>query len=195
MPASLTPILRDYLIRFQQTSLKETGRRPMTYTRTPMDEQCVLPGCQRPGFVFWQPVGWKDGRAPLGELCSEFHSSIVEYLSMCQFMEVRFRLPVVPANSPLSFLYGRIFESCKNTEFYPPERAFEDALQYHREHPQYPLALTMAATCDGGEPLLVQLQASDGQMFIQRVERDVEPLFCRMTLDRLLPKLQFVYDF
>ena len=61
MHTPLAPILRDYLIRFQQTAIKETGRRPMTFLRTSMDESLLLPGCQRPGFAFWQPVpsgGW-----------------------------------------------------------------------------------------------------------------------------------------
>jgi len=60
MQAALAPIMRDYLIRFQQTALKETGRRPFTFLRVPMEEKLVLPGCRRPGFAFWQPVPWKD---------------------------------------------------------------------------------------------------------------------------------------
>lgn len=195
MQAAMTPILRDTLIRFQQTALKETGRRPLTYARTPMDEALVLPGCQRPGYVFWQPVAWRDGVAPLGEHAAHFHQSILDYLSMCQFLEIRFRLPVASSNSPLSFLYGRVFETFKNTESAPPSRALEEAVQYHREHPQYPLSFCMAATCDVGETLLVMLRAEDGQMYVLRPESDAEPLYCRLTVDRLLPKLQFVYDF
>ena len=42
MQTALAPIMRDYLIRFQQTAIKETGRRPLTHLRTPMDEKLVL---------------------------------------------------------------------------------------------------------------------------------------------------------
>ena len=153
MQAAIAPIMRDYLIRFQQTAIKETGRRPLAYLRTPMDEKLALPGCQRPGYVFWQPIAWKDGDVPLGAHAGQFHQSIIDYVSMCQFLEIRFHLPVAPMNSPLSFLYNRIFETCKNTESDPPSRAFEEAELYHREHPALPLAYTMAVTCDGGEPL------------------------------------------
>ena len=53
----------------------------------------------------------------------------------------------------------------------------------------------MAASCDGGAPLLVVLAAEDGQMFVQRADRDQPPVYCKLTIDRLLPKLQFVFDF
>jgi hypothetical protein len=114
---------------------------------------------------------------------------------MCQFLEIRFHLPVAPLNSPLSFLYNRIFETYKNTESAPPSRAFEEAKLYHKEHPQIPLSYCMAATCDAGDPLLLNLRAEDGQAFITRVGTDAEPLYLKLTVDRLLPKIKFVYDF
>lgn len=194
MQTSLTPIMRDYLIRFQQTAIRETGRRPLTYLRTPMDEKLVLPGCQRPGYVFWQPIPWKDGNVPLGEKAAKFHQSIVDYLSLCQFMEIRFHLPVANAGSPLSFLYKRTFETFRNTESAPPKRAFSEAALYSREHPDLPLSFCMASTCDSAEPLLLMLRAEDGQAFIQYANRSEPPLYLKLTVDRLLPKLQFVYD-
>lgn len=62
MQTALAPIMRDYLIRFQQTAIKETGRRPLTFLRTPLDEKLLLPGCQRPGYAFWQPAARKKPR-------------------------------------------------------------------------------------------------------------------------------------
>lgn len=194
MQSVIAPIMRDYLIRFQQTAIKETGRRPLTYLRAPMDERLVLPGCQRPGYAFWQPIPWKDGSVPLGKSAEKFHSSIIDYLSLCQFLEIRFHLPVAPMGSPLSFLYKRVFETYKNTESAPPSRAFEEAELYAREQPSSPLGFCMAATCDGGEPLLLMLRAEDGQAYIRFLERDQEPLYLKLTVDRLLPKLQFVYE-
>ncbi len=194
MQTALAPIMRDYLIRFQQTAIRETGRRPLTYLRAPMDEKLLLPGCQRPGYAFWQPIPWRDGAAPLGDQAGEFHQTILEYVSMCQFLEIRFHLPVAHMGSPLSFLYGRTFETCKNTESAPPARAFEEARLYRREHPALPLSYCMAATCDDAEPLLLMLRAEDGQAFIQHAVGDVAPLYLKLTIDRLLPKLQFVYD-
>lgn len=195
MQGTLTPIMRDFLIRFQQTAIKETGRRPLTYNREPMDQKLVLPGCQRPGYVFWQPIAWKDDRVPLGDNAKLFHSSIIDYVSMCQLLEIRFHLPVAPVNSPLSFMYSRVFETYKNTDNAPPSRAFNEAVFYHQEHPETPLSYNMAASCDGGSPLLVMLRAEDGQMFIQRADHEVAPVYCKLTIDRLLPKLQFVFDF
>ena len=194
MPTSLTPILRDFLIRFQQTAIRETGRRPLTYLRTPIDEKLLLPGCQRAGYAFWQPIPWIDGKAPLGPEAARFHPSICEYLSMCQFLEIRFRLPVAHMNSPLAFLYNRTFETYKNAESAPPSRAFEEALLYQREHPALPLAYCLAATCDGAEPLLLMLRAEDGQAFILHAVGDPAPMYLKLNVDRLLPKLQFVYD-
>ena len=52
----------------------------------------------------------------------------------------------------------------------------------------------MATTCDGAEPLLLMLRAEDGQAFIQHAAGDPSPLYLKLGLDRLLPKLQFVYD-
>lgn len=194
MAIILAPIMRDYLIRFQQTAIKETGRRPLTYLRVPMDEKLVISGCQRPGFAFWQPVAWTDNKAPLGEYAAQFHETIQQYVSMCQFLEIRFRLPVANMGSPLSFLYGRVFETCRNTESAPPSRAFEEACLLKKVQPDLPLGFCMAQSCDGGEPLLLMLRAEDGQAYILRPERDVEPLYLKITIDRLLPKLQFVYD-
>lgn len=195
MQAALMPIMRDYLIRFQQTAIKETGRRPLTWLRIPMDEKLVLAGCQRPGYAFWQPIPWKDGNVPLGEDAALFHATIVDYLSLCQFLEIRFHLPVAGTGSPLSFLYMRTFETYKNTESAPPKRAFQEARAYGREHPDLPLSFCMASTCDGAEPLLLMLRAEDGQAYVKYANQDVPPLYLKVTVDRLLPKLQFVYDF
>jgi hypothetical protein len=195
MQTTLSPIMRDYLIRFQQTAIKETGRRPLTYGRTPMDDKLVIPGCQRPGYVFWQPIAWKDDAVPLGKNADKFHQSIINYLSMCQFLEIRFRLPVAPMNSPLSFLYGRVFETYKNTDSAPPSRAFDEALLYQKQHTEEPLSYCMAASCDGGAPILVMLRAEDGQTYVKRADRESDTVYLRLTVERLLPKMQFVYDF
>ena len=194
MQTNLAPIMRDMLIRFQQSAIRETGRRPMTYLRTPMDEALVLPGCQRPGYAFWQPVAWPDDQPPLGPKAKLFHESIIAYLSMCQFLEIRFFLPVAHLNSPLSFLYRRAFETYRNTELSPPSRAFEEAVLYQREQPALPLAFCMAATCDDAEPLLLCLRASDGQAFVLHADAEADPFYLNLAVDRLLPKLQFVYD-
>lgn len=193
MTTALAPIMRDYLVRYQQSAIRETGRRPITWLRTPMDEDLLLPGCPRPGYAFWQPIAWPDNKAPLGNHANDFHPSIIEYVSMCQFLEIRFHLPVANAGSPLSFLYKRTFETCKNTVSAPPSRAFEESYLYRREHPSLPLAYCMAATCDEGEPLLIMLRAEDGQAYIQHAMGHAEPLYLKLGVDRLLPKLQFVY--
>lgn len=195
MQTALAPIMRDYLVRFQQTAIKETGRRPLTFLRDAMDEKLVLPGCKRPGYAFWQPIPWADGQVPLGEYGDHFHHTIVDYLSLCQFLEIRFHLPVAYMNSPLSFLYGRVFETYKSTESAPPARALEESFLYAQQHPKDPLAYCMAATCDGGEDLLLMLRAEDGQAFIKRALQEEEPLYLKLTVDRLLPKLKFVYEF
>ena len=43
MQTALLPIMRDYLVRFQQTAIKETGRRPLCWLRSPKDEALVIP--------------------------------------------------------------------------------------------------------------------------------------------------------
>jgi len=194
MTTALAPIMRDYLVRYQQTAIRETGRRPMTFLRTPMDDALILPGCQRPGCAFWQPIAWPENKVPLGKHAASFHPSILEYVSMCQFLEIRFRLPVANAGSPLSFLYGRVFETCKNTVSAPPSRAFEEAALYQKEHPGLPLGFCMASTCDDGEPLVLMLRAEDGQAYIQHAMGDPALLHLKLGLDRLLPKLLFTYD-
>lgn len=192
MQKGFAPIMRDFLIRFQQTAIRETGRRPVTYLRSPMDRDLILPGCQRPGYTFWQPMPWPKDGAPLGQYAASFHETIVEYLAMCQFLEIRFRLPVAQKGSPLSFLFHRVFETYRNTVSAPPARAFEEAAFLNREQPSRPLAFCMAATCDAGEPLLLMLDARDGQVFLDRAGQ--EPLYFKLGVDRLLPKLLFVYD-
>ena len=192
MHTALAPILRDFLVRYQQTAIRETGRRPMTYLRTPMDEALLLPGCPRPGYAFWQPIAWPGGGVPLGEEAAQFHTSIVEYLSLCQFLEVRFVLPVAKAGSPLSFLYRRVFETCRNTRLSPPSRAFEEALELST--PDLPLSYCMAQTADDGEPLLLLIRADNGQVWVHRPLGYAKPLELRLDLDRLLPKLQFVFE-
>ena len=186
-------ITRDYLVRYQQTAVRETGRRPLTFLREPMDEKLLLPGSPYAGYAFWQPMPW-EGDAPLGKEAHHFHQSILDYLSLCQFLEVRFVLPVARSGSPLSFLYRRVFETCRNTALCPPSRAFEEAALYEREHPDLPLGYCMATTCDDGEPLALMLRASDGQACLIHAMGGAEPLHLKLCIDRLLPKLQFVYD-
>ncbi|MBE0601520.1 MAG: hypothetical protein IH607_06995 [Firmicutes bacterium] len=194
MPGTITPIVNDFLVHFQQGAIKETGRRPLTYHREPMDTELVVPGCQRPGFVFWQPVAWPEGGAPLGEYAGKFHRNIVEYLSVCQMLEIRFKLPVTPAKSPLSFLYNRVFETYPNTVSSPPSRAFEEAEFAGQANPDLPLAFCMASSCDDLEPLQMMLDAADGQMYVLRAYDPDQPVFCKIPIARLLPKLRFVYE-
>ncbi|MDD5897088.1 MAG: hypothetical protein PUE14_01140 [Clostridia bacterium] len=194
MSTALAPVMSDFLVRYQQTSVRETGHRPITWLRTPMDEPLLLPGCTRAGYTFWQPVPWKNDRPPLGKYARDFHESIISYVSMCQFLEIFFQLPVARADSPLSFLYGRTFACCPNTRSNPPARAFEEAGLYRREHPDMPLCYCMAATCDDGEPLLLMLRAQDGEALVARPMAEAEPLSLKLGLDRLLPKLHFVYE-
>ena len=53
---------------------------------------------------------------------------------------------------------------------------------------------------DEGLPILSaeheqkRLRAEDGQAFIQHATGDPSPLYLKLGVDRLLPKLQFVYD-
>ena len=194
MSTPLAAALRDYLVRYQQMAIRETGHRPEAWLRTPADDALLLPGCNRPGYAFWQPVAWKNNKAPLGKAAEGFHTSIVEYLSMCQFLEIRFQLPVASVGSPLSFLYGRTFEACKNTVSNPPSRMWEESLLYRREHPELPLNYCMAVTCDDGEPLTLMLRADNGEAFVLRTMAETKPLFLKLGLDRLLPKLRFCYD-
>ena len=193
MNSPLAPVLRDYLVRYQQMAIRETGHRPMTWLRTPMEESLLLPGCQKSGYSFWQPVEWKNDKAPIGKP-EGFHQSIVDYLSMCQFYEIRFELPVAASGSPLSFLHGRVFECCANTTANSPSRMFEEAAMYRREHPEWPLSFCMAATCDDGEPLLLMLRAEDGEAFIAHTMTDTQPVELKVGLERLLPKVRFVYN-
>ena len=109
MQTAMLPIMRDYLVRFQQSAIKETGRRPLSWLRTPEDEPLVIPGCRRPGYVFWQPIAWKEEKAPLGKQAAKFHQSIVDYLSLCQFLEMRFYLPVPASGNPLSLCILYLF--------------------------------------------------------------------------------------
>jgi hypothetical protein len=195
MAGKITPIVNDFLVRFQQGAIRETGRRPLTFLRTPMDEGLIVPGCQRPGYVFWQPVAWPEPEVPLGEHAGKFHRNIIDTLSVCQTLEIRFKLPVTSAKSPLSFLYDRVFETYPNTVSVPPSRAFEDAVFQNRFNPKLPLAFCMAASCDNLEPLQMMLDAADGQMFVLRAYDPDQPVFCKISVDRLLPKLRFVYEF
>lgn len=194
MQTALLPIMRDYLVRFQQTAIKETGRRPLCWLRSPKDEALVIPGCRRPGYAFWQPISWKDDQAPLGEHTAEFHQSIVDYLSLCQFLEIRFFLPVAGSGSPYSFLYRRVFEAERNTDSALPEQKFQEALDYAAQRPELPLSFCMAATCDEGEKLMLMLRAEDGEAYIVPADQNREPVYLNATLERLLPRVQFVYD-
>jgi len=194
MSTPLAAALRDYLVRYQQMAIRETGHRPEAWLRTPADDALLLPGCNRPGYAFWQPVAWKNNKAPLGKAAEGFHTSIVEYLSMCQFLEIRFQLPVAHAGSPLSFLHGRTFECCRNTETNPPERMFEEAAMYRREYPDWPLSYCMAVTCDDGEPLLLMLRADNGEACVMRTMTEAKPVELKLGLERLLPKVRFIYD-
>ena len=44
-----------------------------------------------------------------------------------------------------------------------------------------------------GEPLLIMLRAEDGQAYILHGMGHAAPLYLKLGVDRLLPKLQFVY--
>jgi len=56
MSTPLASVLRDYLVRYQQMAIRETGHRPVTWLRTPMDDALLLPGCSSPGLAFCQAV-------------------------------------------------------------------------------------------------------------------------------------------
>ena len=64
----------------------------------------------------------------------------------------------------------------------------------HELDDSLPLMYTIAATCDAGEPLRIGLRAEDGVVMVAHTQTNTPPLDCKMTIERLLPKLQFVYD-
>ena len=192
MKQSIIPAFRDFLVRFQQNALKETGRRPMTYLRSSMEQSLILPGCLRSGYVFWQPMPWQNVNIPLGQNKGMFHESIIDYYSMCQFLEVRFRLPVAHQNSPLSFLYRRVFELYSNTQANPPMRALDEAIFLYEREATKVLSVPIACTCDGGEMLQIMVCAENGKVMIQ--PSNGEAVLLSITLDKIFPKAQFVYD-
>lgn len=93
MQTALSLIMRDYLIRFQQTAIKETGRRPLTYLREPMDEKLVLPGCQRPGYAFWQPCPGRTGLCRLAQRPSSFTQALWNTCPCASFWRFVFICP------------------------------------------------------------------------------------------------------
>ena len=130
---------------------------------------------------------------PLGPLAEQFHHSIVEYLSMCQFLEIHFHLPVAHMNSPLSFLYNRTFETCKNTESAPPRAPLRRRGSTAGNTPpcRWPTAWPPPATRGAA---FAHAPRRGWAGFIQHATGDPSPLYLKLGLDRLLPKLQFVYD-
>ena len=98
------------------------------------------------------------------------------------------------SGSPYSFLYRRVFEAERNTDSAPPEQKFQEALDYAAQRPELPLSFCMAATCDEGEKLLLMLRAEDGEAYIVPADQNREPVYLNATLERLLPRVQFVYD-
>ena len=52
----------------------------------------------------------------------------------------------------------------------------------------------MVATCDEGEKLLLMLRAEDGEAYIVPADQNREPVYLNAMLERLLPRVQFVYD-
>ena len=68
------------------------------------------------------------------------------------------------------------------------------ALDYAAQRPELPLSFCMAATCDEGEKLLLMLRAEDGEAYIVPADQNREPVYLNATLERLLPRVQFVYD-
>jgi len=86
---------------FNREPLKETGRRPLTFRRIGRwTRGWSFPAASARGFVFWQPIAWPEDAAPVGEHAARFHRDVVDYLSVCQTLEIRFKLPVTPAKSP-----------------------------------------------------------------------------------------------
>ncbi len=194
MPVSLAPIMRDYLIRFQQSSIKATGHRPLSLIHTPMDEPLWLPGCTQVGYSYWQPIAWNNEKAPVGSYATHFHQSIIEYVSLCQFLEIPFRLPIAQSHRPLSFLYQRVFETFKNTHSMPPCDAFEEAFLLSHFQKDKHISYAFARTCDPFDPLLLMIHADTGFAYIDCVGHDLPLVELHVSLDRLLPKLQFSFE-
>jgi len=63
----------------------------------------------------------------------------------------------------------------------------------HRQEPEIPLSCCMAQTCDDGEPLLLMIRADNGNVFVRYASSDARLLELKLGLDRLLPKLKFVF--
>ena len=74
------------------------------------------------------------------------------------------------------------------------QKKFQEALDYTAQRPELPLSFCMAATCDEGEKLLLMLRAEDGEAYIVPADQNREPVYLNATLERLLPRVQFVYD-
>lgn len=191
---TISPIVRYYFLRYQQTAIRETGRRPMILRSKAINESLMLPGCPLKDYTFWQPIPWAEGNVPLGDNAGAFHSSIIDYVSLCQFFEMQFHLPIPAFNNTASFARERVFECIRNTEDFPPAAAFDKAVEIHAGTPEIPLYYPMAATCDSGHPIILGIWADSTEAFLLVPGGSNKPVWLCLTLEKLLPKLRFVYD-
>lgn len=169
---------RDFLVRFQQAAIRETGRRPTVALRDGIDRELLLPGCLSAGYSFWQPMPWPQNEPQLGDVAEPFHPSIIEVLTFCRYHELTFILPVPQRQGIYSFLYKRQFITAQNTLNVPPQLALREALERHGENSKLPLYFPFAVSDHQGEAILLCLQADTGECCLYRPGRnhDYTPL-------------------
>lgn len=154
---------RDFLIRFQQTAIRETGRRPTVALRDGIDEELLMPGCLSAGYSFWQPMPWPQDMPQLADMETHFHRSILDLFTFCRYHELSFVVPVPQRQGIYSYLYKRQFVTVQNTMKALPLDALNDAIIRHDQLSKLPLYFPFAATDPQGEAFVLCLQADTGE--------------------------------
>ena len=164
---------RDFLIRFQQAAVRETGHRPTLALREGIDRELLLPGCPSAGYAFWQPMPWP--KPPqLGKAARSFHADILDVLTFCRYQELSFTLPVSPRQGPLSCLYRRPFLTQPNPLTRPPQQTLKAAVERYewRSHSDLPLYFPFAAADPLGESFVLCLDADNGKCYLHCPNRE-----------------------
>ncbi len=170
--------MEDFLSKNEDLWRRERACLPMARLRPAMDGALLVPGCRVPGYAFWRALpfegapegvsGWAAARGVA------LHPAVAEYLSAWRRYEIWFRFE------------RRLFQAPPVTLSQPPLRALSES-RYAWEHASgRPFSVTVAATADDGEPLVLAADAATAKVALVRLYTDEALMRTLWTLDRFL---------
>ena len=154
-------IFTPFFQRHQAEWYSRAGTFPVAYLRDRLDKDVQVPGCPFEWLTYWRTAPSATDPRAFERWQSEqmwIHPHLLAYLLAERRLEIRMKLA------------GRVIETFPILKSHPPLRLLAEGYYvWQTSKKEEPFSLSIGASCDEGEELLLMVNAVNGNVFISEL--------------------------